>query len=100
MFPIEIRLKKRFHIKGSVSEKKEILEFFKGEFINRKADNVRIEKNEVRFNNNFLRFIDNWSIMFPIDKGILTIKNDKKTEIQIEYIFSLKVIMIISVIIG
>jgi hypothetical protein len=101
MFPLEIRLKKRFHvIESELEENNEILHFFKQEFINRKADNVRIENNEVRFDNNFFKLINNWNIMVPVDKGILAIKKENRSEIVIEYLFSLKIILILSGIAG
>lgn len=101
MFPIEIRLKKRFYISGSeIDNNNAILEFFKKEFIIRKADNVRIENNAVIFNNIFFKFINNWNIMIPVDKGILIIKQNRKDEIVIEYLFSLKIVLVISGIIG
>lgn len=101
MFPLAIRLKKRFLITDfELEENSNMLEFFKQEFINRKADNVRIENNEVRFNNHSFKLISNWNIMVPVDKGKLTIKKDKRSEIVIEYQFSLKIILLISGIIG
>ncbi len=101
MLPFDVKLKKRIKIKEYlIYDNSEILNFFKKEFIDRKADNVRIENNTVRFNNNFFKFINNWNIMVPVDKGILVINNDKNEEIEIEYSFSLKVTLVIGFIAG
>lgn len=101
MFPIEIRLRKRLYLKDAALEQdNEILEFFKQEFINRKADNVRIVNNEVIFKNKLFKFVNNWNIMVPVDKGILAIRKYRRSEIEIEYLFSLKVTLIIGGIFG
>lgn len=101
MFPLEIKLKTRlFYIDLESDNYLEILEFYKNEFIKRKADNVRIENNQVRFNNKFFKFINNWNIMVPVDKGILTIGKDLRNELVIEYLFSLKVTLILGGIAG
>ena len=101
MFPFEIRLKKRLGIKDLELEKTNmILAFFEQEFINRKADRVRIGNNEVRFNNKLFKFTSNWNTMVPVDKGSLTVKKNRSGELVIEYLFSLKVPLIVGVFFG
>jgi hypothetical protein len=101
MFPLDIKLKTKIQISNLASNHRSeiILDFFANEFKERKADNLLIEENVLRFRNKFFKLINSWNIMVPVDKGELRIQEEMNT-IVFHYQFSLRRTLLLGAIAG
>ena len=101
MFPFELRLRKKLGQEAlDITSETVILDFFEKEFIKRKADNVRNENFELKFNNKFFSPLSGNHIMSLIDSGKIKINNKKENTVEVEYVFSINSTLIAAGIIG
>ncbi len=99
MFPLYINYKKEIELDNpEVQTVPNILAYFEKVLNQKRADNIVVEKYSLTFKNNLFKLINNWNIMLPVDSGEIGIKMLDNNRIAIEYIFSLRRILLIAAI--
>ena len=100
MLPFDITLSKKIFSSLSQNKRTWILKLFENEFQYRKADNLQINEDQLKFKNSFYKTGSNLNIMLPVDQGIIWLEETTNNENRVYYNFSLTRIYVLSFVIG
>jgi hypothetical protein len=86
MLPFDVKLSSKINVACATNNiQNDLLEYFKNEIINKKANNVEIINDSVNFKNELSHRLKNKGILFYVDSGRIKVEQSGSTEFKVEY---------------